>query len=177
MNQFNFAKFKEGNERVLTLVHKMYYRALIRYALSFVKDINLAEDIVGRSFLQLWLKRKTIKNEEHLRNFLYTVTRMACYSHFKNTKEQREKLIDPTGPAIPMPFDTQVHPSFLAPEEKELERKLASLLTKSEFTVVKLMKEGRSIDEIAGITGQSRNNVKVTCSHALQKIRENRNRF
>lgn len=53
------------------------YRSLLFYAVRFVKQQDVAEDIVQESFIKAWKADKACKQ------FLYTCVRNACYDYLR----------------------------------------------------------------------------------------------
>ena len=54
---------------------KQYYRPLCLYALHFVEDADLAEDIVQDAFVALWEGHREVRD---IRSYLYASVRNGC---------------------------------------------------------------------------------------------------
>ncbi|MDE6451311.1 MAG: RNA polymerase sigma-70 factor [Odoribacter sp.] len=63
---------------------KRYYQRLCYFALQYVKDADVAEDIVQGIFIRLLDNKEHIKSEEHLQYYLYQSVRNACINETKS---------------------------------------------------------------------------------------------
>src|SRR5690606_29164343 len=59
-------------------VYQYYSRQLQHFALSYVKDRNVAEEVVSDTMLKLWNNRNQIKSQSQIKAFLYIATKNAC---------------------------------------------------------------------------------------------------
>ncbi|TXE08384.1 sigma-70 family RNA polymerase sigma factor [Gelidibacter salicanalis] len=85
---------KAGDEEAYSYLVDKFDKRLFVYALSLVKDIALAQDIVQNVFLNVWIYREKLNSDSSIQNFLYTST----YNNFtklywknKSTKNLKEK--------------------------------------------------------------------------------------
>lgn len=67
-------------------IFKKYHTPLFLYAHKFVSDENTALDLVQDTFAVFWEKNKTIKDEEHVKAFLFASIRNAALNHLKHEK-------------------------------------------------------------------------------------------
>lgn len=91
MEKIPKASFKQDNikqEVVFEQLFKTNFKALHRYAFSFVKDRDIAEDIVQQVFLRLWENRSGFEVERSIQAYLYRAVYHACLNHIKHTQVQ-----------------------------------------------------------------------------------------
>ena len=82
------ADFIAGNRTAFAKIYEYYLEPLCRYCLSLTRNKSKAEDIVQDVFMTLWNKRKSIKNKDTLKNYLYRCTYNAFIDqHRKNAKK------------------------------------------------------------------------------------------
>ena len=62
------------------------YPPLCHYALTFVKDPELCEDIVQEVFARVWEQRKDLFLTDGIRYYLFTAVRNNCISHLRREK-------------------------------------------------------------------------------------------
>ena len=86
-------KLHSGDERVFKEIFKKYYLPVRSFAWRFVKDNDIAEDIVQDCFLNVWEKRLTFNVIAEIRNYLYTSTRNACLDHLKHEQIKQKHAI------------------------------------------------------------------------------------
>ncbi len=91
---FFIESLKAGDEKAYSYLVDKYDKKLFVYALSLVKDIALAQDIVQNVFLNVWNYRKKLNSDSSIQNFLYTST----YNNFtkqywknQSTKNLKDK--------------------------------------------------------------------------------------
>lgn len=76
MNRFNDNKafiknLKSGNEKAYAFLVDKYHPLLCAYAESLISDRDVAQDIVQNVFIKIWEKRKFLKEDFKIKNFLY----------------------------------------------------------------------------------------------------------
>ena len=79
----SYRRFLQGEKDALEELIRTYSDPLIRYAFSYVKNADAAEDIVSDSFAALFTKLRPVRDEEHLRAYLYRTVRNKCIDYFR----------------------------------------------------------------------------------------------
>ena len=98
-NYFNLSdnnfiiKLHSGDERIFKEIFKKYYLPIRSFAWRFVKDNDIAEDIVQDCFLNVWEKRLTFSVIAEIRSYLYTSTRNACLDYLKHEQIKQKHAI------------------------------------------------------------------------------------
>lgn len=69
-------------------VFKAYYRQLCNFAFTFVKDKDVAEDVVQDVFLKFWKKIEGLENQDNLKSYLYTSTRNRAIEKLRKKREE-----------------------------------------------------------------------------------------
>lgn len=72
------------------LFFRTYYASLCRYAQSFVRDSDEAEEIVQTSFIHIWEKRTSLNIDTSLKAYLFRAVRNGCLNHIKFRKVRME---------------------------------------------------------------------------------------
>lgn len=75
-----------GKEGEFEQVFKSHFRALHVYAFSFVKDRDLAEDMVQAAFCKLWEKFGDLEIRRSVSAYLYRSVYHECLNHLKHLK-------------------------------------------------------------------------------------------
>ena len=65
---------------------------MFRICLVFVKNEEVAAEMVQDIFCSIWERRDTLKIEGSLENFLYKSAKFKYYNHYRNIKTQERSL-------------------------------------------------------------------------------------
>ncbi len=68
------------------MVFRDYYKPLVRYGTTFLKDSDEAEDVVQQVFVSLWEKRTQQDIHTSIRAVLYKSVQNACLNKIKHLK-------------------------------------------------------------------------------------------
>ena len=77
------ADFKTGTTETFEGVFHTYYKPLVIYARTILKDTDESEDIVQQVFITIWEKRASIEVHTSLRALLYKSVHNACLNKIK----------------------------------------------------------------------------------------------
>ena len=72
-----------NDEKLFEFVFKSYFPRLMAFAVKFIADRTIAEDVIQDVFLKIWLKRKTIA-EDTFSSYVFTSVRNACLNQVKH---------------------------------------------------------------------------------------------
>lgn len=67
-------RLSKGDEQAFEAFMDHYSRTLYHYAYSIVRDKDAVEELVSDVFMEVWNKRKTLLEIEHISGWLHTVT-------------------------------------------------------------------------------------------------------
>ncbi len=73
-----------SNERSYELFFNEHYNALCRFAFTFLKDADDAEEIVQNIFVKLWNDREGIEIKTSVKSYLFTAVRNASLNQLKH---------------------------------------------------------------------------------------------
>lgn len=68
-------KIKKGDKQAYTLLYHRYFNMLYGLSLRYLKDRDMAQDVVQQTFVKLWENHKHIDIKCKLSNYLYTMTK------------------------------------------------------------------------------------------------------
>lgn len=74
------------SEAAFEAVFKTHFKALHRYAFTFVKDSDVAEDMVQNTFVKLWEKSETLHIHTSISAYLYRSVNHECLNYLKHEK-------------------------------------------------------------------------------------------
>jgi RNA polymerase sigma-70 factor (ECF subfamily) len=171
----NWNKTRSGDKSSFSIIFKTYYEPLYQFAGKFVKDGQIAEDIVQNVFTKLWALRTKQNIETNLKSYLYKMVYNQSLNYLK--REQRTVSLDKTE-VIPTD-DSNSPEENLA--EKELQQKVHQAIEKlpTQCRHVYRMKRYNHLKyhEIAEILGISVNTVKTHMKRALKSLLEQLDSF
>jgi RNA polymerase sigma-70 factor (family 1) len=85
--------FQNGDQHAFRELYYSCYPSLYYCARIILKDKQESEQIVLESFVKLWDRRVGFESWGHIRAFLYTTTRNACFSLLKSN-HRNQRLIE-----------------------------------------------------------------------------------
>lgn len=115
---------KEGNERIFDYIFHLYYSSLVLYALKFVENRDVSEDIVQDLFVKVWTNRASIHIDQSLKSYFFVSVKNRCFDwlrhHHIKMKTEQELLLQNQ--------DTSDENSFLL--ESELQQQIQNAIDK-----------------------------------------------
>ena len=144
------------------------YRPLCLYALHYLRDVDLAEDIVQESYTALWEKLQDDTHVLNCKSYLYMMVRNRCLDHLRKKGIPTESL---------KPYDTYgIIDDNDAQERSQTEARLwtaiDSLPEKCREVFILSKRDGLKYEEIAEELGLSVNTVRNQISKALKVLKE-----
>ena len=79
-----------GREEAMKYLYAAYYASLCRFARTFVRSSEDAEDIVQQLFIRIWEKKIDVEKMVSLDNYLYTAVSNGCVSFMRRHKESED---------------------------------------------------------------------------------------
>ncbi|TSD64041.1 RNA polymerase sigma-70 factor [Inquilinus sp. KBS0705] len=77
---------KQGSEKVFEKVFKDHFKTLHSYAYTFLKDDELAEEVVQNVFCRIWERREQLKTDGSIKAYLYRSVHNECLNYIKHQK-------------------------------------------------------------------------------------------
>lgn len=149
------------------------YDRLCQYALSYMQDAHLAEDVVQDTFIRIWETKRELIQTDHIRFYLITAVKNNCISALRKQKTQGVQLTENTPEPEPEPH---FMPHQHAEAEGEQARKIADALNqlppkcKEIFLMIKL--HGMSYKQAAETLDLSVKTVENQMGKAIRILRE-----
>lgn len=84
---------KSGDNEAFEYLFKVYYPRLHRYAIRFLKDEDIAHDIIQECFMHLWEKRATL-SAISIASLLFAMVRNSCLNYIKHLSIVEKYQID-----------------------------------------------------------------------------------
>lgn len=74
-------------KREIDEAFRCYYKPLCLYAMHYLHDMDLAEDVVQDCFMELWERMNEEKTVSSIRSYLYTMVRNRCLDTLKKDNQ------------------------------------------------------------------------------------------
>ena len=144
------------------------YRPLCLYALHYLQDVELSEDIVQESYAVLWEKLQEGTHVLNRKSYLYMMVRNRCLDHLRKKGIPTESL---------KPYDTYgIIDDDDAQERAQTEARMwtaiDSLPEKCREVFILSKRDGLKYEEIAEELNLSVNTVRNQISKALKVLKE-----
>ena len=144
------------------------YRPLCLYALHYLQDVDIAEDIVQESYAALWEKLQEGVHVLDRKSYLYMMVRNRCLDHLRKAGIKTEEL---------KPYDTYgIIDDEDAQQRSLIEARLwtaiDTLPEKCREIFLMSKRDGLKYEEIADELGISENTVRNQISKALKILKE-----
>ena len=142
---------------------------LIRYAMTFTRDLGLAQDVVQDAFLKL-LKEDRNKVADHLAPWLFKVCRNRALEILR-----KDKRMTFTSDTLTTDSPSREHDPARQTADREMTEKMFQMLLtlpENQQEVVRLkFQNGMSYKEISSITNLSVSNVGYLLHQAVKSLR------
>ena len=84
----SYRRFLQGDQTALEDLIRTYSDSLVRFAYSYVKNSAVAEDIAGDAFAALFIKARKIRDDTHLRCYLYKIVHNGCMNYLRRHRNE-----------------------------------------------------------------------------------------
>ena len=112
---------RQFDEHTLESLFREHFSGLCQFALGFVKQEEVAKEIVQDAFVSLWEKRQTIDLSKPVKSYLATTVRNKCLNFLRDHKKFSNDLLALENLPEDSGFD---QPDKLV--EKEIEQQIAA---------------------------------------------------
>jgi RNA polymerase sigma-70 factor (ECF subfamily) len=161
----------DSNEHAFEALFDRYRAKIYRLGLKFLKDPDLAEEVVQDVFLKIWLKRSELGELRSFDSYLFIVARNTTLD---SLKKLASKAIAENEFASELGLvDYAIDYSSMDDHYQEMVRKSLALLPMQQARVFQLAKiDGLSHEAIAAEMNISKLTVKKHMANALQLLRQ-----
>ena len=161
---------QDSNENALEQLINMLSPDLYIYALGFVKQKEIAEELVSDIFVQIWKGRDTIQKINNLKAYLHILTKNRCISHLRKTKKDRFISLDHLADFQLLELEAKNSELIDSETLEKLNKALSELppRCKMVFTLAKI--NGLPYKEVGQIMDISVKTVDNQIAHALKCI-------
>ena len=164
MEENAYERYLEGDDSALMDIIRAYKDGLTMYLNSYVRDLNVADDLCCETFVRLAEKRPRFRSDSSFKTFLYGIGRKVALMYIRRNKRH---TIEPLGDDMKIADDSDPEEEYLIIERnrqiyaaiKQLKSEYAQVLWLSYF-------DDLSNKEIALVMKKSLSAVKVLLHRA-----------
>ena len=166
--EFFATQIKNGDENAFKIIFDTYYHRLYMFALHYVSELYVAEEIVETVLLKLWQKKHQLGSIGNLKSYLYSMVRNASLDYLKKEK----KFVK---------LEVGKHDSLILMEQYIIEEETHAILFKALEALPEKCKqvfklsclEGLKYQDIAEELQISVNTVKSQRARAIELMKKN----
>lgn len=162
---------KKRDKIAFDFLFNYYYSSLCAFALSFIQNRDIVEDVVQDFFVSLWIYPPQLKSALSLRSYLFTSIKNRCLDYQKH-----HKVIEKHRHFILSSSNEEIDPSKNFFVESELRQAIQKSLVKLPPRCRQIFEnsrlEGLSNQEISDKLGISKRTVELQISNALKILRQ-----
>jgi len=168
----------EGRKEGFEILFRTYYKRLCAYALSFVSQNDLAEDLVIDVFSKLWEKREMLNITDSVSSYLFRSVKNSCINYLNREKSRKYTISENEVNLLNLKMEYTISDKYPLADliGKELEEKIRTEVERLPVQCREIFHLSRfeelSHKEIAKKLGISENTVKVQIYRALVKLRK-----
>ena len=156
-----------GDAAAFRVLFDRYGPRLLRLAMRYMRDEELAREVVQQTFFRLHAARNDFRLDAKLRPWVFTIAMNLVREHYRKKKRRKETALEEA--RIPAP-EARRSPLELR-ERATLLRRALGELPDSQREVVELhWFEERPFREVAAIVGSTEGAVRVRAHRAYKKL-------
>lgn len=142
-------------------LYEIYWDKIFRLCMGYVNDSDQAKDLAQETFMTVWEKLSTFRNEANIGTWIFRIATNTCLSQIKNNKKiYSEELSDNLVEVNEETLDEEIKMLYhYISEFPELDR-----------IIISLELEGIKQSEISKIVGLSDSNVRVKIHRIKEKL-------
>jgi len=166
------SQLKSGDKKAFEKMFLEYYSRLSVFAKKYVKDLDLAKEIVQALFVKLYETHQKLNINTSLKSYLYSSVKNSCLNQIKQSKTHSDhiKSFDQRNKDQKLNFTDTM-------EQTELEHNIWQEISKLPFQCQRIFKmsrnEGKKNKEIADELQISIRTVETQISKGLKILRKN----
>jgi RNA polymerase sigma-70 factor, ECF subfamily len=141
---------------------------IFRLCMGYVNDIEAAKDLTQETFIQVWQKLDTFRNESAISTWIFRIASNICLRQLERSSKLKTTDI---------PFQVEDKKEEAMNEQVELLYRCINTLEESERLIISLVLEDLPQKEIASITGISEGNIRVKIHRIKQTLTQRFNDY
>ncbi|WP_166924608.1 RNA polymerase sigma factor [Flavobacterium poyangense] len=142
-------------------IYKMYWDRIFRLCMGFVNDYDAAQDLAQETFIIVWQKLDTFRNESGIGTWIFRIASNNCLRQIENQKRF---------PKSELPSNLTEEKQYSLEPRIQFLYKCIAELPEAERIIISLELEDVKQAEIAKIVGLTEANVRVKIHRIKEKL-------
>jgi RNA polymerase sigma-70 factor (ECF subfamily) len=164
------ARIAAGNRLAMRVLFARYNQRVFRFALRLLQSESLAEEVVSEVFFDVWRKASTFEGRAQVSTWLLGITRNKALDARKG--RSTETWDEDAALAVEDPA-ANPEVEYQQKDTRAVMRKCLAQLSATHREIIDLVYyHGKSIDEVARITGAGQATVKTRMFYARKHLAE-----
>lgn len=164
-----------GNDRgAFEQIFRTYYTDLCKFCLKYVRDEQIAEEIVQEVFINIWERRSSLTITTSIKSYLFTAIRNRSFNYLKLQLPKEQKKVDLDGVGF-IEEDSREQEMIMDELREYVNDAIESLPNKCKIIFNLSRNGGMTYKEIAEELDISVKTVENQIGLALKKLRETLN--
>ena len=165
----NYRRFLEGDEKGIEAIITEYKDGLILFLNSYVRNLDIAEELAEDTFVRLFLKKPKNRGGASFKTWLYTIGRNIATDYLRKLSRRKE---EPLEEHYDIADEENLEKNYIRQEQKIALHKAMNKLKPEYRNVLWLTYfEGMSNKETAEITGKKTHSVEMTLTRARAALK------
>lgn len=160
-------QIKKGDRRSFSELVKRHQRGLLRLSMRFMKDLDLAEDVVQEAFIKAYEKLNTFEGRASFKSWLYQIAVNTAKNKLRESKMDTTD-IEHVHLAVGAIAETTLLQTAVA---DIIQKEVEGLPFKQKTALVLRIYEDLSFKEIADVMDCPYDTAKANYRHALLKLK------
>jgi RNA polymerase sigma-70 factor (ECF subfamily) len=157
-----------GDKRAMQALYRRHHVRLYRFVLRFVRDRQLAEDLVSEAFLDVWRGASTFAARSAASTWLLAIARFKALSALRRTSDAQ---LDEATAAATADRADDPEVTIRKKQQGEILRDCLTRLSPDHRETIDLVYyQGMGISAVAAIVGIPENTVKTRMFHARKQL-------
>lgn len=162
---------RNGDSKAFERLYENYFQKVFFFALKICKHREAAEEITHDTFVTIWRKRDTLREDIPIDGLIFKITRDGAFKYLQ--KVARDVTFEANLAATTPNFDNGTADEIAYREKLEqLDEAINELPPKRKAIYEKKVLEQQSIKDISADMGISENTTKTQLQKATQFVRE-----
>lgn len=160
-------------DKGLVGIYRLYYKQILFFAQKYVKNYQVAEEIVTDVFVKLWERRTAFTSLDSVRAFLYIATKNRCLNQLRG-KKYHEAIDDVANYEDLLYDDTDVFTKIIRTELLHMVYSAVQKLPQKQQEVFNMtFLEDKTVEDIGKEMNMTPHAVYTNKSRALATLRRN----
>lgn len=165
-------RISEGDEAAFGELFREFFPGLLSYATAFLRDPQLAEEVVEDVFVKFWENRKTACDIRKISFYLYRAVRYASIDAMERHKKFTSLSFEEIGDAFTFSYIPQAHSLINKENCLKISEAINQLPAKCRLIFRLIKEENMKYKEVAQLLDLSEKTVENQMNIAIKKLIE-----